>query len=331
MNLLLAGDLGDAERATWAAALRQALPGHTLHLLRGAVPDAQMDAAIVANPAPGSLAGLPGLRLIQSLWAGVDRLLADPTLPPGVPVARMVDPAMTAAMAETALWATLALHRGFFDYAAQQRGGVWQQLPQRRADEVVVLLLGFGQMGQAVAQRLVQQGYRVMAWRRGGSTPHASAEAEAEAEAAAAAGLGSAGITVASGAAALPGLLAQAQVLINLLPLTPDTRGLINAALLAALPRGAAVVNLARGAHLVDADLLAALHSGQIGRAVLDVFNTEPLPAGHHYWQHPQVSVLPHAAALTDQRSAAAVVAHNIGALAAGLPLQHLVQRGLGY
>ena len=341
MNLLLAGDLGDAERATWAAALRQALPGHTLHLLRGAVTNTQMDAAIVANPAPGSLAGLPGLRLIQSLWAGVDRLLADPSLPPGVPVARMVDPAMTAAMAETALWATLALHRGFFDYAAQQRGGVWQQLPQRRADEVVVLLLGFGQMGQAVAQRLVQQGYRVMAWRRGGSTPHASAEAEAEAAAAAAAatatataaaaGLGSAGITVASGAAALPGLLAQAQVLINLLPLTPDTRGLINAALLAALPRGAAVVNLARGAHLVDADLLATLHSGQIGRAVLDVFANEPLPAGHPYWQHPQITVLPHAAALTDQRSAAAVVAHNIGALAAGLPLQHLVQRGLGY
>ncbi len=333
MNLLLAGDLGDAERATWAAALRQALPGHTLHLLRGAVPDAQMDAAVVANPAPGSLAGLPGLRLIQSLWAGVDRLLADPSLPPGVPVARMVDPAMTAAMAETALWATLALHRGFFDYAAQQRGGVWQQLPQRRADEVVVLVLGFGQMGQAVAQRLVQQGYRVMAWRRGGSTPHASAEADAAAAAAAAAaaGLGNAGITVASGAAALPGLLAQAQVLINLLPLTPDTRGLINAALLAALPRGAAVVNLARGAHLVDADLLATLHSGQIGHAVLDVFNTEPLPAGHPYWQHPQVSVLPHAAALTDARSAAAVVAHNIHALAAGLPLQHLVRRGVGY
>ena len=333
MNLLLAGDLGDAERATWAAALRQALPGHTLHLLRGAVPDAQMDAAVVANPAPGSLAGLPGLRLIQSLWAGVDRLLADPSLPPGVPVARMVDPAMTAAMAETALWATLALHRGFFDYAAQQRGGVWQQLPQRRADEVVVLVLGFGQMGQAVAQRLVQQGYRVMAWRRGGSTPHASAEADAAAAAAAAAaaGLGNAGITVASGAAALPGLLAQAQVLINLLPLTPDTRGLINAALLAALPRGAAVVNLARGAHLVDADVLATQHSGQIGHAVLDVFNTEPLPAGHPYWQHPQVSVLPHAAALTDARSAAAVVAHNIHALAAGLPLQHLVRRGVGY
>ena len=338
MNLLLVGDLDAAERATWAAALRQALPGHHLHLARGVVPDAQLDAAIVANPAPGSLAGLPGLRLIQSLWAGVDRLLADTTLPPDVPVARMVDPAMTDAMAETALWATLALQRGFFDYATQQRGSGWQQLPQRRADEVVVLVLGFGQMGQAVAQRLVQQGYRVRAWRRG-TRPRANADAAAVAAAVAVANAGAAadaapghtGIAVASGPAALPGLLAQAQVLINLLPLTPDTRGLIDADLLALLPRGAALVNLARGAHLVDADLLAALRSGHISHAVLDVFNTEPLPVGHAYWQHPQVTVLPHAAALTDQRSAAAVVAHNIHALVAGLPLRHLVQRGQGY
>ena len=329
MNLLLAGALDAAERAAWAAALRQALPGHHLHLARGAVPDAQIAAAIVANPPPGSLAGLPGLRLIQSLWAGVDRLLADPTLPPAVPVARMVDPAMTAAMAQTALWATLALHRGFFTYAALQRAGRWQQLPQRRADEVAVLVLGFGQMGQAVAQRLAQQGYRVTAWRRAAPTPGAPAGSAAAVPHPLPAD--TTGITVASGPAALPGLLAQAQVLINLLPLTPDTRGLIDAALLAALPHGAALVNLARGAHLVDDALLAALHSGQVGHAVLDVFADEPLPAGHRYWQHPHVTVLPHAAALTDERSAAAVVAHNIDALAAGLPLQHLVQRTLGY
>ena len=341
MNLLLAGDLDAAERAVWAAALRQALPGHHLHLARGAVPDAQIGAAIVANPPPGSLAGLAGLRLIQSLWAGVDRLLHDPSLPADVPIARMVDPAMTAAMAETALWATLALHRGFFSYATQQRAACWRPLVQRRADEVVVLVLGFGQMGQAVAQRLVQQGYRVLAWRRGASTPGAPAGSAVAAASAVAAdtiaitttpGITvTTGITVTSGPAALPGLLAQAQVLINLLPLTPATRGLINAELLASLPRGAGLVNLARGAHLVDDDLLAALHSGQVGHAVLDVFNSEPLPTGYPYWQHPQVSVLPHAAALTDARSAAAVVAHNINALAAGLPLQHVVRRGAGY
>ena len=333
MNLLLAGDLDTAERAMWAAALRQALPNHPLHLARGAVPDAQITAAIVANPAPGSLAGLPGLGLIQSLWAGVDRLLQDPSLPPDVPVARMVDPAMTAAMAQTALWATLALHRGFFNYATQQRAGCWQQLAQRRADEVAVLVLGHGQMGQAVAQRLAQQGYRVTAWRRGAPAAVAAAVAADHASGITATpGINiTPGIHITSGPAALPGLLAQSQVLINLLPLTPDTRGLINAQLLASLPQGAGLVNLARGAHVVDDDLLAALHSGQVGHAVLDVFNSEPLPTGHAYWQHPQVTVLPHAAALTDTRSAAAVVALNIQALAAGLPLQHVVQRGVGY
>ncbi|OYU95869.1 MAG: hypothetical protein CFE45_19480 [Burkholderiales bacterium PBB5] len=120
-------------------------------------------------------------------------------------------------------------------------------------------------------------------------------------------------------------------MLINLLPLTADTRGLVNATLLAALPAGAGVVNLARGAHVVDADLLAALDSGHVSHAVLDVFHTEPLPPGHRYWTHSQVTVLPHAAAMTDARSASAVVAANITALAAGRPLANLVSAGRGY
>ncbi len=313
MNLLLAGSLDAAERAAWASALRQALPGHRLCLARGEVADDLIDAAIVANPPPGQLQGLPRLQLIQSLWAGVDRLLADTTLPAGVPIARMVDPAMNAAMAETALWATLALHRGFFGYARQQQAGLWLQQPQRRADAVPVLVLGLGQMGRAVALRLQQQGYQVAAWRRGaGAAPPA-------------------GVQVHTGAAGLQAALAGAQVLINLLPLTADTCGLLNAALLARLPRGAALLNLARGAHLVDADLLAALASGQIGQAVLDVFHAEPLPAGHPFWAHPQVTLLPHVAALTDARSAAAVVAANIRALTDGAPLAHLVRRDAGY
>lgn len=320
MNLLLTGAFDQAERDEWAAALRAALPGHRLFLARGEVDDAEIHAAIVANPPPGSLDDLPGLRLIQSLWAGVDRLLADAALPRGVPIARMVDPAMNEAMAETALWATLALHRGFFGYARQQRAGDWRQQPQRRADEVPVLVLGLGQMGRAVARRLVQQGYPVAAWRRGAGDGGGEQGAEAPA-----------GVTVHRGAAALAGALASAQVLINLLPLTPDTRGLIDATLLAALPRGAGVVNLARGAHLVDADLLAALASGQVGQVVLDVFAHEPLAADHPYWNHPRVVVLPHVAALTDARSASAVVARNIEALAAGLPLANLVARDAGY
>jgi glyoxylate/hydroxypyruvate reductase A len=319
VNLLLAGDFSAAERDDWVTALRAALPGHRLCLARGEVPDDTIAAAIVANPPPGSLAGLPGLRLIQSLWAGVDRLLADASLPSGVPIARMVDPAMNQAMAETALWATLALHRGFFAYGTQQRAGLWRQHDQRRADELPALVLGYGQMGRAVALALLCQGYPVAAWRRSASVAGTAIDTAL------------AGVTLHSGAAALAAALPRAQVLINLLPLTPDTRGLLDARLLAALPRGAGLVNLARGAHLVDADLLAALASGQIGHAVLDVFHAEPLPADHAYWGHPQVTLLPHVAALTDARSAAAAVARNIEALARGAPLEHQVERQTGY
>lgn len=312
MNLLLAGSWDDvAERDGWAVALQAALPGHRLVLSREEAAG-PVDAAIVANPPPGSLQGLPALRLIQSLWAGVDRLLDDPTVPPDVPIARMVDPAMNAAMAETVLWAVLSLHRGFFRYAAQHRAGRWQVLPQVRADEVGVLVLGLGQMGRTAARRLVSQGYRVAAWTR------SAAKAED-------------GVRLHIGPDALPAALAQAQVLVNLLPLTSETRGLLNQSLFAKMPRGAAVVNLARGAHLVESDLLAALDEGRLGHAVLDVFCAEPLPIGHPFWTHERVTVLPHAAAQTDVRSAAAVAAANIEALAAGLPIAHLVLRQRGY
>ena len=300
MKLLLSGSFDPGEEAVWREALAAALPEAQLldaEAARACAPE--VVAAIVASPPPGSLQGLPQLKLIQSLWAGVDRLLTDPTLPQGVPLARMVDPAMNAAMAETALWAVLALHRGYFRYARQQREGRWQPLPQRRADEVPVLVLGQGQMGRTAAARLTQQGYPVTGWRRDGQ--------------------------------ALAPLLAQARIVVNLLPLTPETRGLLDASFFAGLPPGAGLVNLARGAHLVDSDLLAALASGQVGHAVLDVFHTEPLPSEHVYWQHPQVTVLPHAAAATDPRSAAALAAANVRAAMAGQPLANLVERRRGY
>jgi glyoxylate/hydroxypyruvate reductase A len=300
LNVLLGGRFDAAEREAWWQALRAAAPQCCWHRDDEAFDRASIDVAVVANLAPGALAGLPNLRLIQSLWAGVDKLLGDATLPANVPLARMVDPAMNAAMAETALWAVLGLHRRFFDYAAQQASALWQPHPQRRADDVNVLVLGAGQMGAAVATRLAAQGYRVSSWR-------------------------------ARDAAPLAPLLATAEIVINLLPLTPATRGLLGARLFAALPRAASLVNLARGAHVVDADLLAALDSGHLQRALLDVFHSEPLPAGHTFWRHRKVTVLPHVAALTDERSAAQVVAANLRALAGAAPLAHLVDRSRGY
>lgn len=299
MDILLCGSFDDGEREGWLGALSAAWPaGRWLSLDEAHAAPAAVQAAVVANPPPGSLQGLPNLRLIQSLWAGVDRLVADPTLPPGVPLARMVDPAMSAAMAETALWAVLSLQRDFFDYARQQREAAWRQHPQRRADDVRVLVLGQGEMGGAATARLRAGGYRVSGWRRG---------------------------------IELAPLLAAHDIVVNLLPLTPQTRGLLDARFFAALPAGASVVNLGRGAHVVDADLLAALDSGHLRHAVLDVFTREPLPADHRYWAHPRVTVLPHAAAATDWRSAAAVVASNLQALVDGRPLAHRVDTTRGY
>ncbi|MDE2298428.1 MAG: glyoxylate/hydroxypyruvate reductase A [Burkholderiales bacterium] len=311
MAILVAAEFSAHEWAQWWPRLAAALPGERLVRDRHEVPVAAIDVAFVANPPPGSLRDLPGLRLIQSLWAGVDRLLADPALPAHVPLARMVDPSMNEAMAQTALWAVLSLQRDHFGYAAQQRAGVWRELPLRRADETTVAVLGLGQMGRNAALRLAHNGYRVLGWSQHG----ASVE----------------GVSTHAGDAALPELLAQAQIVVNLLPLTPATRGLFNARTLAQLPRGASLVNLARGAHVVEADLLAALDRGHLHHAVLDVFATEPLPHAHAFWAHPSVTVLPHVAAPTDPRSAAPIAARNVQALREGRPLEHLVDRARGY
>jgi glyoxylate/hydroxypyruvate reductase A len=304
LTVLFSGRFEADERARWWHALRAAAPEFDWRRDDDdgrALDRAAVDVAVVANPGPGALAGLPRLRLIHSLWAGVDRLLADASVPADVPLLRMVDPAMNAAMAETAAWAVLGLHRRFFDYAAQQARREWIQHPQRRADEVRVLVLGTGQMGGAVAARLQALGYRVETWR------------------------------ARDGDDALAPRLGQAEIVVNLLPLTPATRGRLDARCFAALPRGASVINLARGAHVVDADLLAALDGGRLQRAVLDVFTTEPLPADHPYWGHPRVTLLPHVAALTDERSGSAVVAANLRALCRGEPLAPLVDRARGY
>jgi glyoxylate/hydroxypyruvate reductase len=311
MAILVAAGFSADEWAAWWPLLRAALPGETLIRDRDEAPLHAIDVALVANPPPGSLRDLPCLRLIQSLWAGVDRLLDDASVPVNVPLARMVDPAMNEAMAQTALWAVISLQRGFFAYAAQQRGAVWRQHALRRADELTVAVLGLGEMGRAVAQRIARHGCRVLGWSRSAASID--------------------GVQTSSGEASLMQVLAQAQIVINLLPLTLATRGLFDAAAFAQMPRGASLVNLARGAHVVEADLLAALDSGQLHHAVLDVFAAEPLPSGHRFWSHPSVTVLPHVAAPTDPRSAVIVVARNVRALREAWPLENLVDRTRGY
>ena len=315
MRIAFDARMDGAERADWWRALTDALPDD--EWIDAAVDGTnslrwrEADIAVVANPHPGRLASCTQLKLIQSLWAGVDRLLADATLPGDVPIARMVDPMMNRAMAETATWAVLSLHRRAFDYAAQQRRTQWHPLPQKRADEVAVLVLGLGQMGRTTALQLAALGYCVGGW---------SARAQAVD-----------GVATSAGWAALPAALGAADIVVNLLPLTDDTRGLFDRTRLAQMRTGASLVNLARGAHVVEKDLLEALNAGRLAHAVLDVFDHEPLPATHVFWFHPQVTVWPHAAAQTDLRSAAAVAAANVEAVRRGAAAAHLVDRTRGY
>ena len=311
MAILIAADFSADEWAEWRPVFEAALPGE--QLLREATGSqrANIEVALVANPPIGALQGLPRLRFIQSLWAGVDKLLLDASVPAGVPLARMVDPSMNATMAQTALWAVLGLHRRFFHYAAQQRAAQWQQHALRRASEIHVAVLGLGQMGRTAAQALLHQGYRVSGW----SANPAVVE----------------GVATSNGDSALKAVLAEAHIVVNLLPLTPATRGVFDAHTLAQMRPGASLVNLARGAHVVDVDLLAALDRGHLQHAVLDVFDTEPLPAEHPYWRHDRVTVLPHVAAQTDPRSAALIAADNVRAFRAGRAPKHLVDRTRGY
>ena len=312
MSIVLIGDLSETAYALWRNALTPHLPkGETLIPAPECSDKNAIDIALAANPAWGALATYPRLRFVQSLWAGVDRLLADPALPPDIPIARLVDPEMAQAMLEGTVAAVLYVHRQFPAYLRQQAEHTWRQLPQPNAAHRRVGLLGLGQMGQPVARALAALGFEVHAW---GQRPRSEP-----------------GCHYSWGEAGLETVLAQAEILINLLPLTPATRGILNARLFSRLPPGAALINFGRGAHLQDDDLLAALTTGQLSHAVLDVFHQEPLPVEHPFWSHSQITVLPHIAASTDPKTAAPIAMQNVVAFREGRELTGVVSRSRGY
>jgi phosphoglycerate dehydrogenase-like enzyme len=295
----------------WLAELRKFIPDLEMRVFPEIGNPEDIDAALVWKPQPGLLASLPNLKLIVSLGAGVDHLLADTTTPRHVPIARLVDPYMTEAMSEYVLTQVLRIHRQDFAYRAQQRERVWHELAQPNAFERRVGVLGLGELGSDAARKLAVLGFNVAGWsRRERRLP---------------------GLESFHGPDGLMALARRSDILVCLLPLTRETVGILDARLFAAMPKGGAIVNAARGRHLVEADLLAALESGQLSAAVLDVFAEEPLPAAHAFWDHPKVIVTPHAAAATHAPTAAAGVAENLRRLADGRPLVNLVDTASGY
>lgn len=270
--------------------------------------------AVAWNPPPGWWRGLPNLAAIVSPGAGVHHLLRDPDLPDRLPIVRTVDASLVEQMGHYVLWAVLDFHRQGDRYRQQQRQRQWQLLPARRAADCPAGLLGLGRLGLAAGRQLAAAGFPVLGWSRSPKDP---------AQLGAIAGF--------HGPEGLAALLPQCQSLVCLLPLTPATAGLLNRDLFDRLPRGAAIVNAARGGHLVEADLLDALTDGRVGAAYLDVFATEPLPPGHPFWTHPAVTVTPHAAALTPPEAIAARVEAVLAALETGAPLPEPVDRSRGY
>lgn len=306
MRVLYAAPAASWDR--WSTHLRAACP--EMELLRGGDP-ASFDALIYApgypeNGEPLDFRPFTRARLIQSLWAGVERIVGNATLTQ--PLCRMVDPGLERGMVEYCAGWALRLHLGMDAYL---QDGVWRNdLAPPLAGERRMTVLGTGALGAAVARALAGLGFDVVGWSASGRAVE--------------------GLRVLPGEA-LAEALGRAEILISLLPDTPVTRGLLDAARFALLPRGAALINPGRGTLIVEDDLLTALDAGQVGHAVLDVFQTEPLPPAHPFWAHPRVTVTPHIAAETRPQTAALLVAENLRRAMKGEPLLHRVDRERGY
>ncbi len=269
-----------------------------------------IDAALVWAPEPGLLADLANLKAIFSLGAGIDGLLADPTLP-DVPLCRMVDPSLTRTMTDFVMATVLFRFRELDRYSHDQRLGKWEFSVPRSPGECTIGIMGLGELGTDAALTLLQRGFDVCGWSRTARSLE--------------------GVATYAGKAGLEDFLSGLEILICLMPLTWETRHLLNRRTLNLLPRGAYVINLARGSLVVDEDLLEALDNGHLSGALLDVFETEPLPSDHRFWRHPGVTMTPHVASYCMPEQAAASVMANYDRLMKGEPLHNVVDRAKGY
>jgi glyoxylate/hydroxypyruvate reductase A len=259
----------------------------------------------------GELRRFPNLKCIASIGAGVDNILSDPDLPAGVPITRIVDVSVARSMSEYVVMSVLnyCRHTRFFMDREAEEG--WQPIIPRLAEKETIGILGLGQLGLDAARKLMALGFKVAGWRRSDQLLD--------------------GIATFCGRDQFAAFLAESRILINMLPLTPETKNILNRNTFGHLPQGAYLINVARGRHLVEADLLAAIASGQLSGACLDVFRTEPLPQKHPFWQQPAITVTPHIASLTNPAAVIPQIMDNYRRVKAGQPVLHRVDPKRGY
>lgn len=281
------------EASQWLKVLRELLPDCDIRLFSemNEQDRVQCKVAIVANPDPVHLTHLSQLVWVHSLWAGVEHMVSELSDSP-IDIVRLVDPNLTQAMSEAVLAWVLYLHRDMPEYRSRQAARLWQQNPYISPDDRRVAVLGLGELGGASAQRLQENGFNTSGWSRSLKSLN--------------------GVQCHAGQEGLVELVEQADIIVNLLPLTPDTQGLLDSKLFQKMKPGVSVINFGRGATMVEADLIAALDQHQVAHAVLDVFDEEPVAVDSRLWSHPGITLLPHISAQTTIESASRIVAENI-------------------
>jgi len=309
-RVLFAGDPEDAE--AWRDRLISLKPDLDLTLDIEGTDPASVDMLIYeANGTVKDLSPYAGVSVIQVLWAGVEAILGNPTLPDGPALCRMVEPGLTIGMTDYVVGHVLRVHLGMDLHRARQARREWSTDNPPLSTDRKVGIVGLGELGKDAAEKLAFLRFDVSGWSR------SAKEID--------------GVRCLHGPQALETLLTESEILVLLAPLTPETENLLNADRISAMRRGVHIINVARGPLIDDDALLAALDSGHVASATLDVFRTEPLPAEHPYWSHPSVTISPHIASITRPDTAAKVVIEQIARLERGEPFAHVVDRKNGY
>lgn len=295
----------------WSRALKQELPDLEIRPWDAPGDLDEIEYALLWKPPSGILKNFSRLKAIFSMGAGVDALLSDPELPKDVPLCRMVDESLSQGMVEYSVLHVLRHHRDQPLLEEMQRSGNWDAFASPLANERRVGVMGLGVIGGAVAEALVNLGFRVSGWSRGPRNIS--------------------GIECHHGSKGLVHFLKHIEILVCLLPLTEETEGILNSELFSQMPKRSCLINAGRGGQQVEEDILDALESGQLAYVTLDVFQEEPLPTDHAFWNHPKVTITPHNAAVTAAQSATKIVAENIRRLVSGKKPLNVVNLEAGY
>lgn len=309
MSLLIVCPGRDPEN--WVKKLKEQHPGMNIYVYPEDHENEEVEFALTWNHPRGLFKNYPNLKVIASMGAGVDHIVNDDGLPEEVVITRVVDDRLTQDMSDFVLSQVMAHIRGLHYYTKAQAKKKWDRFQYRKPEDTKVGIMGIGVLGNAVTDKLYKNGFRVYGWSR--------TEKSCE------------NVTSFHGKEQLEDFLQNSEILICLLPLTEDTENILNADLFDMLPQGAYVINVARGQHLVEHDLMEMINNGHLSGASLDVFREEPLPEEHPFWEHSKINITPHIASLTSPASVVPQIVENYERMMENEPLKNTVERDKGY